>query len=124
MGGRVQGQGWDEGKDHDSWCQRWHSGQWKNPGSAARAAWEHQPLPTAWGQPLGASVSLHAEPDPVLEDSGDTAHPHSFSSLLSTCHVPGVVLDAGDTAENRKDMVLALMKANFQYTGEIRNEIK
>ena len=61
-------------------------------------------------------------PDLVQEALLGTARPHSFSkSLLSTCYVSRVVLDAGDTARNRKDMVPALMKAKCHERQEKKN---
>lgn len=39
---------------------------------------------------------------------------HPFNKhLLSTCCVPGTVLDAGDTAEHKTDTVLALVELSF-----------
>ena len=54
-------------------------GQWKNPSSGKTTT---EPLPSAVGQPLGASVALCAEsPDLMQETWLGTAHPHASTNV-------------------------------------------
>lgn len=79
------------------------------------ALWQEWPGSVGLGLQRGVSLwepqfRCVLSSDLVQEALLGTARPHSFSkSLLSTCYVPRVVLDAGDTARNGKDMVPVLV---------------